>query len=91
MFLRASSAVTGCVFFNANLWQEEQRGVGAGAAEGGGPRQHEGAQPAAVLHLQRMAQQVQHVRRARPHQQPHVPLPARRHVFERLSMSTRLP
>lgn len=78
-------------FSTVNLWQEEQRGVGAGAAEGGGPRQHEGAQPAAVLHLQRMAQQVQHVRRAGPHQQPHVPVPARRHVFGRIATSTHTP
>lgn len=52
-------AVTGWVI--CGFVQEEQRGVSAGAAESGGPGQYEGGQPAAVLHLQRMAEQVQHV------------------------------
>uniref|UniRef100_A0A6Q2X2N8 Ubiquitin carboxyl-terminal hydrolase n=1 Tax=Esox lucius TaxID=8010 RepID=A0A6Q2X2N8_ESOLU len=38
--------------------------------------QHEGAQSVALLHLQRMAQQVQHLHRARAHQQPHLSLSA---------------
>lgn len=39
-----------------SLLQEKQRGGRAGAAEGRVPGQHEGAQPAAVLHLPRVAQ-----------------------------------
>lgn len=65
-------------FMCLGLAQEKQRGVGESEAEGGGSGQPEGAQPAAVLHLQRVAQQVQHICRTRAHQQPHVPLPARR-------------
>lgn len=71
-----SAAITDCIF--PGLVQEKQRGVGEREAEGGGSGQHEGAQPAAVLHLQRMAEQVQHLRRTRPHQQPHISLSARR-------------
>lgn len=41
--------------------QEKQRGVCEGAAEGGGAGQRQGAQPAAVLHLARVAQQIQHL------------------------------
>ena len=58
--------------------QEEQRGSCAGAAAGGVPGRHAGAQPVAVLCVPGMAQQVQHLRGARAHHQPHVPLLPRR-------------
>lgn len=67
------------VFFSPRA-QKKQRGVSEGEAEGGGSGQHEGAQPAAVLHLQGMAQQVQHLRRTGANQQPHISVSARRCV-----------
>lgn len=92
---KATPNVVNADFFACRRWlcfsefvQEEQWGVGAGAAESRGPGQYEGAQPAAVLHLQRMAEQVQHICWTRPHQQSHISLSAWRHVFERLAMWT---
>lgn len=70
------------VLFCFGHLQEKQRGVCKREAEGGGSGQHEGTQPAAVLHLQRMAEQIQHLCRTGPHQQPHLPLSARRCVSE---------
>lgn len=46
----------------ATLPQEEQRGSCARAAAGGVPGRHAGAQPATVLCVPGMAQQVQHLR-----------------------------
>lgn len=71
--------------------QKKQRGVGEGEAEGGGSGQHEGAQPAAVLHLQGMAQQVQHIRRTGANQQPHISVSARRCVPPPLDLRGHIP
>uniref|UniRef100_A0A8D0XKN0 Ubiquitin carboxyl-terminal hydrolase 20 n=1 Tax=Sus scrofa TaxID=9823 RepID=A0A8D0XKN0_PIG len=71
------------------LLQEEQRGGRAGAPAGGVPGRHAGAQPAAVLRVPGMAQQVQHLRRAGAHHQPHLPLLPRRHPAQQIPLHRR--
>lgn len=58
------------IYFFKCVLQKEQRGGAEGEAASDCSAQHDGAEPAAVLHLAPVAQQVPDVRRARTHLQP---------------------
>lgn len=61
------------------MFQEEQRGRTEGTQEDDGAAEHDGAQPAAVLRLPPVAQQVQDLRRAGSHLQQRLSLLPRRY------------